>query len=133
MSGWTRVEGALALAALGVAAFLTWERARGHVAPCPIAGGGCATVARSSYATLGSVPVSVLGLAGAAALLAACAWRSAWAPSTRLAVAGAGAAFSAYLSWLEAERIHAYCAWCLASAVLWALAAAVAAADAATT
>ena len=50
-----------------------------------------------------------------------------------LAVAGAGAVFSLYLTWLEAERIHAYCAWCLASAVIWTLAAAAAAADAATT
>jgi uncharacterized membrane protein len=123
----------LALAALVVAAFLTWERARGAVAPCPIAAGGCETVARSSYATLGSIPVSALGVVGAVTLLLACGWRHVWAPSTRLAVAGAGAVFSIYLTWLEAERIHAYCAWCLASAVIWTLAAAVAAADAATT
>ena len=33
----------LASVALLVAAFLTWERARGRAAPCPIGGGGCET------------------------------------------------------------------------------------------
>jgi uncharacterized membrane protein len=31
----------------------------------------------------------------------------------------AGALFSLYLAGLQAFEIHAYCAWCLASAVIW--------------
>ena len=87
-------------------------------------------MARSSYSQLAGVPVSVLGIAGALALLAAL-----WLPeprgaSIRLSLAVVGAAFSGYLIWLEAARIHAYCAWCLVSAALWALLFGLALADA---
>ena len=34
-------------------------------------------------------------------------------------LAVAGALFSLYLAGLQAFEIHAYCAWCLASAVIW--------------
>src|SRR6201999_308786 len=102
----------LAVAALLVAAFLTWERARGRAAPCPIGGGGCETVAQSRWAELGGVPVSILGMAGAAALLGTFAWRSPLAIPLRFTIAGIGAVFSLYLTFLEATEIHAYCIYC---------------------
>jgi uncharacterized membrane protein len=114
-------EMALASAALLVAAFLTWERARGRAAPCPIAGGGCETVAQSRWSELGGVPVSILGMAGAATLLATFAWRSPLAIPARFTIAGIGAVFSLYLTFLEATEIHAYCIYCVASAAAWCL------------
>ena len=122
--------GALALAALSVASFVTFERVRGSRVPCPVAGGGCEAVARSSYSQLAGVPVSVLGIAGALALLAALWLPEPQGASIRLSLAVVGAAFSGYLIWLEAARIHAYCAWCLVSAALWASFSALALADA---
>lgn len=107
----------LGIVALGIAVFLTIERARGATAPCPAGGGGCETVARSSYATFLGVPVSVFGIVGAALLLAT--FLLPLLASARLAIATLGAAFSAYLTWLEANAIHAYCVWCLASAATW--------------
>lgn len=112
------VTAACALAALGIALFLTWERARGGSVPCPV-GGGCETVAASSYATFAGVPVSVFGIGGAALMLAALLVSGERGIQLRLAIAAIGAAFSAYLTFLEAARIHAYCAWCVTSAFLW--------------
>jgi uncharacterized membrane protein len=111
----------LAGAALLVAAFLTWERARGRAAPCPIGGGGCETVAQSRWSELGGIPVSVFGMAGAATFLATFAWRSALAVPARFTIAGVGAVFSLYLTFLEATEIHAYCIYCLGSAAAWCL------------
>ena len=41
--------------------------------------------------------------------------------SLRFVVAGVGAAFSLYLTSLEATKINAYCVWCLGSATVWCL------------
>jgi uncharacterized membrane protein len=114
-------EIALAVAALLVAAFLTWERARGRAAPCPIGGGGCETVAQSRWSELGGIPVSVFGMAGAATLLGTFAWRSPLAIPARFTIAGIGAVFSLYLTFLEATEINAYCIYCLGSAAAWCL------------
>src|SRR3954468_23657985 len=110
----------LGAAALSIALFLTYERARGGVVPCPV-GGGCETVARSAYAPLLGLPVSVYGIAGSAAFLATFALRGARGAAARTWIAGVGFAFSAYLTYLEAARIHAYCAWCVTSAIVWTL------------
>src|SRR5262249_31322427 len=115
------LEIALAVAALLIAAFLTWERARGRSAPCPIGGGGCETVARSHWSELAGIPVSALGMAGAASVLATCGIRSPLAVPVRFTLAGVGAVFSLYLTLLEATSIHAYCVYCLCSAAIWCL------------
>jgi uncharacterized membrane protein len=112
------ITAACALAALGIALFLTWERARGGSVPCPV-GGGCETVAASPYAHLLGVPVSVFGIAGTALMLGSLALPGERGVQARLSIAFVGTAFSAYLTYLEAARIHAYCAWCVTSATLW--------------
>jgi len=114
-------QAVLAAAALLVAGFLTWERARGRSAPCPIGGGGCETVAQSRWSELGGFPVSVFGMAGAATLLGTLALRSPLAVPARFTLAGIGAVFSLWLTLLEATEIHAYCVYCLASATAWCL------------
>ena len=113
----------LALLAAGLGAFLTYERARGTLPPCPVGGGGCATVQHSRYAELAGVPVSTLGMLGGLALFASTFLRSASAPVITFGIALAGALFSAYLTSLEAFTINAWCAWCVTSAILWTLAA----------
>jgi uncharacterized membrane protein len=87
--------------------------------------GGCTRVQNSPWAVFMGVPVPVLGLAGYAALLAAAVAglqpafaRSRAVPLVLIAGAGIGLAFSAYLTYLEAFVIHAWCRWCIASAVL---------------
>lgn len=87
--------------------------------------GGCDMVQNSPWAVLWGVPVPMIGLAGYAALLAAAiaGLQPALAASRGVAfvlVAGGtiGIAFSAYLTYLEAFVIHAWCRWCLVSAAL---------------
>ncbi len=113
---------ALALAGVGVAAYLTTVELRGVAAFCgPV--GDCNAVQQSPYARLfGVLPVGALGLVGYAAILAAWALRrgplARWAGTALLLLAGAGTLFSIYLTFLEAFVIGATCMWCLSSAAL---------------
>jgi uncharacterized membrane protein len=116
-----RLEAALALIAFLIAGYLTYERHQGQNAVCPIGGGGCETVAHSSYSKFAGVPVSYFGMLGALTLLALCLRSELVYGSLRFVVAGVGAAFSLYLTSLEATAIHAYCIWCLGSATAWCL------------
>lgn len=90
--------------------------------------GECATVQASRYAWVGPVPVSAVGLGGYLALLALSllGLQPAFERSRTVAAllfGGAlfGVAFSAYLTYLEAVVIRAWCQYCVASAVLVAI------------
>lgn len=103
-----------ALAGVAIAGYLTWVHYSGARALC-IVGGGCETVQSSSYATLGGVPVALLGLIAYSAVVVLVAWDS---PSARLgaaAIALVGVVFSAYLLALQLFVIDAFCVWCLAN------------------
>jgi uncharacterized membrane protein len=117
----------LAALATAIGAYLTYERSRGRLPPCPVGGGGCATVQHSRYAELAGIPVSLLGGLGGLALLGSLFLRTTWAPAATLAIAFTGALFSGYLTALEGFVINAWCAWCVTSAVLWTCAAVIAA------
>jgi uncharacterized membrane protein len=87
--------------------------------------GGCETVQHSPWAVFLGVPVPYLGFGGygimfAVALLGLQPRFEAdrRIPAVLLAGAGAGFVFSAYLTWLEAAVIHAWCRWCIGSAVV---------------
>ena len=114
-----RLAALLALLELCVAAYLEIERARGRSVACPLGGGGCETVQQSRYSHLAGIPLPVLGLVGAVAMLVTTLLPGARARTAALVIAFAGALFSLYLAGLQAFQIHAYCAWCLTSAVIW--------------
>jgi len=87
--------------------------------------GDCATVQSSQYATLGPVPVSFIGVLGYVALLALSF--VGLRPNHResrmiggLLLAGSlgGGLFSAYLTYLEAFVIEAWCQYCVVSAII---------------
>lgn len=87
--------------------------------------GGCETVQASRYAYFLGFPVAVWGIGAYAALFAIAMlgvqprWTNArWVAVGLFALAGVGVLFSAYLTYLEAAVIHAWCRWCVASAVL---------------
>lgn len=111
----------LSLAGAGVSAYLLSFRLMEQPVVC-FTGSGCAEVNASPFAELFGIPVSALGLLlylmlGALALL----WRvraTNTPESVRLtvfALALTGFLFSAYLTWVEAFVLHAYCSWCLIS------------------
>lgn len=115
------ITATLALAGFFVALYLSlWKL--GVVGNLACGTGGCEYVQTSSYAVLLGVPVAFYGVAGYLALLAvSLAGLSRWADRREptlvlLALSGLGVAFSAYLTYLEAAVIHAWCRWCLVSA-----------------
>ena len=114
-----RLAAVLALLELIVAAYLEIERARGRNVACPIGGGGCETVQHSRYSKLAGVPLPLLGLVGAASMFATTLLGDPRARTAAFVLAVSGALFSLYLASLQAFEIHAYCAWCLSSAVIW--------------
>ena len=124
-----RVEAGLAVIAFLIAGYLTYERHQGQNALCPIGGGGCETVAHSSYSKFVGVPVSYFGMLGAITLILLCLRSELLFASLRFLVTGVGAAFSLYLTSLEATKINAYCIWCLASATVWCILVLLAGAD----
>ncbi|MEX0907980.1 MAG: vitamin K epoxide reductase family protein [Gemmatimonadota bacterium] len=90
--------------------------------------GGCETVQNSPWAAFLGVPVPLIGLAGYGALFAAAiaGLQPRFDGDRRIAgilsaAAVIGVLFSAYLTYLEAAVIRAWCQWCIVSAVLAAL------------
>jgi uncharacterized membrane protein len=116
---------ALALAGLMLAIYLTMYH-YGLTGPLVCGGShSCDIVQASRYAELLGFPVAGWGAAGYLALLvtALAGLQERWAGSrgpTLLvaALAGAGTAFTAYLTWVEIFRLQAICRWCVASAVI---------------
>ena len=111
-----RATAALALAGVGITAYLTYMHYADASITCPTE--GCETVQSSSYALLGTVPVALLGLGAYLAILAALCLPPEYAPPAVLATAVAGLAFSTYLFAVQAIDIGAFCTWCLASDVV---------------
>ncbi len=114
----------LALAGIGISAYMTFVETSGTPAVCgPV--GDCNTVQQSQFALLfGFLPLGVLGLAGYAAILltwiAGRAWKGRNADRmvvVTFGLAAFGALFSIVLTFLEPFVIGATCTWCISSAL----------------
>jgi uncharacterized membrane protein len=99
------------------AGYLTYIHYAGLKPICNL-GGGCEKVQSSTYSKLDGIPVAVLGLAGYLVILAALAIGRELGRATAFGTALIGFGFSLYLTYREAFTIHAYCQWCLGSAVM---------------
>lgn len=115
----------LALAGMGVAAYLSHVEVRQVEAVCgPV--GDCNAVNQSEYAKLfGILPIGVLGLIGFLAIFAGWTlqrWGSSrishYAAAAILGMTIFGVLFSIYLTFLEPFVIGATCMWCLSSSVI---------------
>ena len=107
---------AVAAAGLAVAGYLTVTKLMGGSAVFCEAGGGCDAVQSSRYATMLGVPTALWGALAYAAVgglaiagLTAARWQAAFA------IAAGAVGFSAYLTWISASVIRAFCPYCLAS------------------
>jgi len=115
----------LAVAGLGVAAYLTYEHyTQGTTLACPDTGAiNCAKVTSSDQSYVFGVPVALLGLLFFVALVPLClplAWRSAQ-PAVRwgrVAAVSVGVLFVFYLIYAELFLIGSICLWCTAVHVL---------------
>jgi uncharacterized membrane protein len=106
------------LVGIGVAAYLTYVHYAGLQPLCAGGSHGCERVQSSSYASVGGIPVALLGLVGYVAIAAALLAPGEQARLAAAALAVTGFGFSAYLTYLELFVIDAICQWCVASAVL---------------
>ncbi|HLY61553.1 MAG TPA: thioredoxin domain-containing protein [Terriglobia bacterium] len=114
---------ALSLAGLFISIYLWWVyTSPSHALVC--LGTGCDVVRASRYAVLLGQPLPIYGVAMYAALVLLIFAEQ--LISTQIAgkvrdaftaMAGAGFLFSLYLTYLEGFVIHAWCAWCVGSAV----------------
>lgn len=114
----------LALIGFFVALYL-FAHNLGLTGPIQCGVGDCGTVQASQWATLGGIPVSAIGLAGYLALLvlALVGLQPSFAARRGVALGLFGGSllgvlFSGWLTWLEAFVIHAWCQWCVLSAVI---------------
>jgi uncharacterized membrane protein len=87
--------------------------------------GGCERVATSQWAVLFGVPVAAYGVAGYLVMLWVALfglgerWLLRAEPTRWLVVlSGIGVLFAIYLTYLEAAVIHAWCRWCVTSAIV---------------
>jgi uncharacterized membrane protein len=119
---------ALVLLGLAIAGYLTWVHYSGLDPVCVGGGGGCERVQSSSYADLAGVPVAIVGLLGYALIGMTLLVRDERAVTAGATLALIGFGFSVYLTYLELAVIDAICQWCVASAVVMTLLAAVMAA-----
>jgi uncharacterized membrane protein len=109
---------------LGVAGYLTYVHYAGLTPACGISH-GCETVQTSRYASLAGVPVALLGLVSYLLLLCTSLSRGESALTAGFGLAVVAFAFSAYLTYRELFSIHAICSWCVSSAMIFTLLAAV--------
>lgn len=112
----------LATVGLAVSAYLTYVHYNLGALVC--VGGGCDIVQASKYSAIGPVPLAALGMLMFASIIAMVVVRRRFPPYTDVAsIAGlcvllAGVLYYAYLAWLEATVIHAWCMWCVSTALV---------------
>src|SRR5213080_3855662 len=102
----------LALSGMVASALALREHYRTDTSPCSINDKwDCGIVNHSPYATLGGVPVALVGSVGYA-LLAAFAGRL---PRTTALMALIGLLFSLRLTWIEWKKLGVWCIYCVTS------------------
>ncbi len=114
---------ALALLGFADASYLTADHYIKLPLPCSLTG-GCDRVLGSQYATIGAIPISLIGVLYYLTLLAIAAYLlsvetpEAVPAKTALGITGVGLAVSLFLLYLQIFVIHALCMYCLGSATL---------------
>jgi len=118
------VSATLALVGLLISLYL-WLWKIGALGLLACGDGSCERVQLSVYGQIAGVPVAFFGVVGYLAILAVSLAglqepfvRRRWPTDVILVLAGTGVAFSGYLTYLEAAVIHAWCRWCIVSAVI---------------
>lgn len=113
-----RIIAFVAALGVGVATYITIVESGGGAPACLAGGGGCETVANSSYSHIAGVNVAIFGIFGYVTILLTAFFATDWARFLGFAAALGGFGFSVYLTYLEIFTIEAICQWCVASAVL---------------
>jgi protein-disulfide isomerase/rhodanese-related sulfurtransferase len=111
----------LALLGLFDSIYLLWMYLSPSL-PMVCLGGGCDAVRASEYAHLFGIPTPVYGVVMYAALaglmfIETLLPKARWTRRAVLAISAVGVAASAWLTYIEAAVVHAWCAWCVTQAI----------------
>jgi uncharacterized membrane protein len=107
---------ACALATVGIASYLLEAHYSGSSVVCST--GGCETVAQSRYSEIFGVPVALIGLIGAVAVLLTLLLRGVRGRAAGVALTLAGMIFAVYLVVVQVLVLGAVCEWCVANDAL---------------
>ena len=114
----------LALVGLLVASYLSLYKL-GYLGVIQCSTGGCEKVQASKYAYFLGLPVAVWGVGAYLAIFVVALlgiqprWaRERWVALALFGMTAVGVAFTAYLTYLEAFVIGAWCQWCVVSAAI---------------
>ncbi len=116
---------ALSIIGAGVAGYLTYVHYDESVLVCT-ASGGCHTVQQSEYATIGPIPIAILGLGmfltlAALALIRIFDWSLLSADTATMLAWGmtlSALLYYAYLVYVEVFILEAICQWCVGTTAL---------------
>ncbi len=112
----------LSVAGFADAAYLAIKKLVGSPIVCSALGGGCQTVDASSFSSLFDVPLAMVGAIFYAVLIMLLTYylqrRHMKVLYGALYLALGGGLFSAYLIWLQAFTIRAWCFYCIISDTL---------------
>ncbi len=106
------------------ATYLTWIKLSHNETQCAPGLGDCFTVNTSRYSELFGIPVAIFGLATYLLIIAILLLKSRsefLQENGTMAIFGIsliGVIYSAYLSYLEEYVIHAWCPYCVVSAIM---------------
>jgi uncharacterized membrane protein len=106
------------------ATYLTWIKLSHNETQCAPGLGDCFTVNTSRYSELFGIPVAIFGLATYLLIIAILLLKSRsefLRENGTMAIFGIsliGVIYSAYLSYLEEYVIHAWCPYCVVSAIM---------------
>lgn len=103
---------------IGVATYITIVESGGGAPACLAGGGGCHTVAASSYSHIAGINVAIFGIIGYVGIFLTAFFVNDLARLAGFGIALGGFGFSIYLTYLEIWVIDAICQWCVGSAVL---------------
>lgn len=114
----------LGLAGMGISGYLTYIHYQ-WTEPICLKGLDCNSVLFSPYAQIWGIPISLLGFlvyalltVGSLLLPSKQIIRSSLVALAIYAMALSGTLYSVYLTYREAFTIHAFCSWCLGSALV---------------
>lgn len=112
----------LALVGLGLSSYLTWVHYHPGALVCGT--GGCEIVQTSKYSEMFGIPIAIMGVTMFIVIIAGIVVRETMPQYGDMISTGivvillAAILYWIYLSYLEANVIHAWCQWCIASSIV---------------
>lgn len=109
----------LALIGAGIAAYLSYSKLSGTPPICT--SNSCGIVQNSKWSTFAGIPVAVLGLATYLLIFSSTFIRHELARLIGTTMALIAVGFNAFLLYIQLEKIHHVCTWCVSNEIVSAI------------